>query len=62
MTLPKEEKTLPANFLLIDEVESLLNSVDLTTPVGRVTRAILETFYSSGIRRGELVKLSLDGI
>ncbi len=62
LTLPKEEKTLPANFLSIDEVESLLNSVDLTTPVGLRDRAILETFYSSGIRRGELVKLSLDDL
>jgi len=62
LTLPKEEKTLPANFLSVDEVETLLNSVDLSTPVGLRDRAILETFYSTGIRRGELVKLDIDDL
>jgi len=62
MVLPKEEKQLPANFLSLDEVESLLNSVDLSTPVGLRDRAILETFYSTGIRRKELVKLAIDDL
>jgi integrase/recombinase XerD len=62
LTLPKEEKQLPASFLSIDEVETLLNSVDLSTPSGLRDRAILETFYSTGIRRSELVKLDIDDL
>ncbi len=62
LTLPKEEKQLPAAFLSIDEVETLLNSVDLSTPSGLRDHAILETFYSTGIRRSELVKLDLDDL
>jgi integrase/recombinase XerD len=60
--LPKEEQRLPASFLTIGEVESVLNSVDLNRPVGLRDRAILETFYSTGIRRAELIALRTDDI
>lgn len=62
LVLPKEEKRLPASFLSIDEVETLLNCADLSSPVGLRDRAMLETFYSTGIRRGELVKLAIDDL
>lgn len=62
IVLPKEEKQLPANHLTLDEVETLLNSVDLSTPVGLRDRAVLEAFYSTGIRRGELVNLNMDDL
>jgi site-specific recombinase XerD len=45
--LPKEEHRLPASYLTLSEVESLLSSVDLTTAAGLRDRAILETFYST---------------
>jgi integrase/recombinase XerD len=60
--LPKEEQRLPASYLTLSEVETLINSVDLTTPVGLRDRAILETFYSTGMRRSELVALQLDDL
>ena len=60
--LPKEEQRLPSAHLTLDEVERLLSSVDLTTPVGIRDRTILELFYATGIRRCELLALQLDGI
>ena len=60
--LPKEEHRLPASYLTLSEVETLLNVVDLSTPSGLRDRAILETFYSTGMRRAELINLKLDDL
>ncbi len=60
--LPKEEHRLPASYLTLSEVETLLSSIDLTTANGLRDRAILETLYSTAIRRAELLKLNLDNI
>ncbi len=57
--LPKEEKRLPVDILTADEVETLLNAADITTPLGIRDRAIMETFYSTGIRCSELVNLDI---
>ena len=57
--LPKEEQRLPVDVLTIDEVESLLNATDVETLLGIRDRAILETFYSTGIRCSELVSLDI---
>jgi integrase/recombinase XerD len=59
LQLPKEEKRLPTGSLTADEVESVLNAVDVTTELGIRNRAILETFYSTGIRCGELTALQV---
>ncbi len=57
--LPKSENRLPTSVLTANEVESLLNVPDVETPIGIRDRAIMETFYSSGIRCGELVALAV---
>jgi integrase/recombinase XerD len=62
LRLPKEEHRLPSAYLTHEEVETLLNAVDLTSPAGLRDRAILETFYSTGIRRSELIGLTLDDV
>ena len=54
---PKQEKPLP-NFLPVDEVFSLMETPDPSTPWGARDRAILETLYSCGIRVSELVGLT----
>lgn len=41
-------------------VESLLEGIDLTRRLGRRDRAMLELFYSSGLRLGELCGLRLE--
>ncbi|MFO0085973.1 MAG: tyrosine-type recombinase/integrase, partial [Pirellula sp.] len=59
LELPREEHRLPANYLSENEVELLLNQTDVKTPLGIRDRAILETLYSSAIRRNELLNLSV---
>ncbi len=59
LDLPKEERRLPTDVLAADEVESLLNATDVTTPLGLRDRAMLETFYSTAIRCGELTRLQV---
>jgi len=60
--LPKEEHRLPSSYMTLSEVEALLSIVDLTTPSGLRDRAMLETFYSTGMRRAELIRLQLDDL
>ena len=62
LQLPKAEHRLPSNHLTLEEIETLLGVVDLTTASGLRDRAILETFYSTGMRRSELIALHLDDI
>jgi integrase/recombinase XerD len=57
--LPKSEDRLPTSVLTIEQVEALLNQPDSKTVLGLRDRAMMETFYSSGIRCGELVSLDV---
>lgn len=57
--LPKLEKRLPKHVLSQDEMETVLAQPDLADPLGLRDRAMLETFYSTGIRRMELINLRL---
>ena len=59
LDLPKPEKRLPKHILSISEVESIIGKTDITKPIGIRDRAILETFYSTGMRRAELVRLKI---
>jgi len=54
---PKIEKYVPA-FLSVEEMFSLLNSKGPTDAFGLRDRAIIELFYSSGIRLSELAGLN----
>jgi integrase/recombinase XerD len=62
LELPKRPKTLPKNILTKKEVGKLLEVPDLQTPLGLRNRAILEVFYSTGIRVSELCNLTLNDI
>ena len=62
MDLPYLPKTLPKNILTPSEVSRILNTIDTTTPIGIRDRAMMETFYSTGIRRLELKNLKIDHI
>jgi integrase/recombinase XerC len=55
---PRQEKKLP-RFLYPVEVEVLLNAPDISRPVGKRDRAILETLYCSGVRVSELTGMDL---
>jgi integrase/recombinase XerD len=57
LEMPRLGRRLPRNVLTEDEVERVLLQPDLTKPSGIRDRAILETMYSTGLRRIEIVRL-----
>jgi integrase/recombinase XerD len=57
--LPRLEKRLPKNVQTQSEAELILNQPDLATAFGLRDRAILETLYSTGIRRMEVIHINL---
>lgn len=59
LDLPRVEKRLPRAILNTQEAEQVLMQPDIREIKGLRDRAILETFYSTGIRRRELVYLKL---
>ncbi len=61
ITTPRQVHKIPAH-LEIDEMQTLLDAPDLTTPLGRRDRAILELFYASGLRLSELVGVDLQDL
>jgi integrase/recombinase XerC len=58
---PKREVRMPAH-LSEDEMGALLDAADGATPLGSRDRAILELFYASGLRLGELAGLDLEDV
>ena len=59
LELPRQPKKLPQHILSIEEVEQVLDQASLHGELGIRDRAIIETLYSSGIRRMEAVNLKL---
>lgn len=62
LDLPRMERRLPRHVLNVREVETVLAMPDLANPIGIRDRAMLETFYSTGIRRMELINIGLTDI
>lgn len=58
--LAKEAKEKKIHFLKIEEIERLLQAPDENNISGLRDRAILETFFSTGLRVAELVALNRD--
>lgn len=58
---PKLSKNLP-NYLTVEEVSSILNSINGETPYDKRDRAILETMYGAGLRVSELINLKLESV
>lgn len=59
LDLPRLEKRIPRTIFSVEETERVLLVPDVNTPLGLRDRAMLETFYSTGIRRKELIRLKL---
>lgn len=57
--IPRKRHLLPTTIMPYETVESVLAQPDVTTPQGVRDRAILEVFYSTGIRRFELCSLEM---
>jgi len=60
--LPKEKAEKIVDFLSLDQIEKLLTAPNTSTILGLRNRAILETFFSTGMRVGELVNLNREQI
>ena len=58
---PKQDKKLP-QFMYMDQLKSMLQAPDCTTPLGVRDAAIMETLYASGMRVSELTQLDLSSI
>ena len=59
LELPRLERRLPKHVLTASEAELVLAQPDVREPMGIRNRAILEVLYSTGIRRMEVVHLSV---
>jgi len=61
MEAPKLDKRLP-NFLSVDEVDKLLSSLEINTPLEIRNKAMVEVLYASGLRVSELVGLKISDL
>jgi integrase/recombinase XerD len=59
LELPKQKKGLPRGIMTAREINKILAQPDLDTPLGLRDRAMLETFYSTGMRTAELQNLTV---
>ena len=59
LELPRVDKRLPKVILTHEEAELVIFQADINTKLGIRDRSILETFYSTGMRRSELRFLKL---
>ncbi|HZZ81455.1 MAG TPA: site-specific tyrosine recombinase XerC [Gemmataceae bacterium] len=62
LIMPRREFRLPGHVLSPNEVERILAVPDINEPLGLRDRAMLETFYSTGVRRLELIRLTVQDI
>jgi integrase/recombinase XerD len=62
LVMPRLPAALPVDIFSIAEVERVLAVADTKTLFGMRDRALLETFYSTGIRRLELVRLAVHDV
>ena len=62
LELPRPEKRLPRHILTVAEIEQVINAAgsEPESGLGMRDRAMLETLYSTGMRRAELVNLRID--
>lgn len=58
---PKLGRKLP-DTLALEEIDSLINAIDLSSKQGERNRAILETLYGCGLRVSELTNLKISDL
>lgn len=64
LELPRTEQRLPRHVLNVAEVQQVINAIDVdeSTGLGIRDRAMLESLYSTGMRRGGLVRLRIEDV
>lgn len=58
----KEPKRLPRNVLTEKEANKILDSIDISTPLGYRSRCLLEVLYATGIRKNEARNLKVQDV
>ncbi|TCO05976.1 site-specific tyrosine recombinase XerD [Natronoflexus pectinivorans] len=58
---PKVGRKLP-EILSVEEIDTIINTVDTKKPEGQRNKAILETLYSCGLRVSELIDLRISNL
>lgn len=58
---PKVGRKLP-EILSVEEIDTIINSIDIKKPEGQRNKAILETLYSCGLRVSELIDLKISNL
>ncbi|MFQ6605272.1 MAG: site-specific tyrosine recombinase XerD [Fidelibacterota bacterium] len=61
MVAPKRPQKLP-DILAIEEIDSILNVITISHPLGMRDQALLEMLYSAGLRVSELCQLEMSDI
>lgn len=62
LEMPRSEKRLPKEPLGLEQIGKILTVPDVGDPLGIRDRAMLELFYSAGLRRSELAKLRIEDL
>ena len=62
LELPRKQNKVLPKALSIEDVQAVLAVPDVSDPLGIRDRAILELFYSAGIRRSELVRVDIEDL
>ncbi len=62
LEMPRLPKQIPIQILTMQEIKAVFSQADIRTPIGIRNRAILETFYSTGIRRSEMMHLKIEDV
>ena len=58
----REPQTLPRNILTPLEAQRVIEAADIQTVLGYRDRTILEVLYSTGVRKGELLALTVGNV
>ncbi len=58
---PRLDRRLP-EFLTAEEIARLIETPDLSNPLGQRDRALLELLYAAGLRVSELVRLNIENV
>jgi integrase/recombinase XerD len=62
LVLPRRPQRLPVDGFSVEEVEQILGAIDLGSPLGLRDRTLIETLYSTGMRRLEVVHLDISDV
>ncbi len=62
MSLPKTPYKITHRLLTQTEIKRFIEAIDLNSATGLRDRSIIETLYSTGLRRAELINLVIDDV